>query len=306
MTTWQDFIKNKKQCDIVVIGDSIGDGSVSTWTYYKWTSLLRTEIENTTGVTTTLTNFAVGGTAAMFDYHRVKRFGKNINCDIALVCDGENDAESTFGFNYEVLLRNIRLTWPNCVIISTMESSQRDYTPKMQQIQRLAPKYGCILCDTIKKFNESGRPYEELLADTVHPNDAGQRLYFEEAFESLTKRFVPTFEMPLPEVSEEMRKYDKYRYVPAFEMQRNLRDYRVKANAVGFLFNCLEGPRAFEYDVYIDGETVRHDSFQRNQAWTWERTYYFDAKEEECELAVLLSREDDVALFLGVGIIGEE
>ncbi len=35
------------------------------------------------------------------------------------------------------------------------------------------------MADTIAAFNDSGRPYEELCDDGTHPNDEGQKVYYE-------------------------------------------------------------------------------------------------------------------------------
>lgn len=84
-----------------------------------------------------------------------------------------------FSTNYESIIRAIRSRYPDCSIISILESSQREYTDKMTTIQSICEHYGIPVADTIAAFNNSGKNYEELSGDGVHPNDAGQGIYFE-------------------------------------------------------------------------------------------------------------------------------
>lgn len=60
-----------------------------------------------------------------------------------------------------------------------MESSQREYTEKMTTIQSICEHYDILVADTIAAFNNSGKAYDDLTVDGIHPNDAGQEIYYE-------------------------------------------------------------------------------------------------------------------------------
>ena len=78
------------------------------------------------------------------------------------------------------MIRAVKKRWPNCSMISILESSQRSYTEKMETIKTLADYYGILVADTIKPFTDgSNGEYDDLTRDTVHPNDEGQAVYAE-------------------------------------------------------------------------------------------------------------------------------
>ena len=81
--------------------------------------------------------------------------------------------------NYEAIIRAIERKYPDCSIISILESSQREYTEKMTIIQNLCSHYEIPIADTIAAFHNSDISYDGLTEDKVHPNDAGQQIYFE-------------------------------------------------------------------------------------------------------------------------------
>lgn len=103
----------------------------------------------------------------------------DVDYDLAIICYGQNDGIDGFSTNYESILRAIRSKYPDCSIISILESSQRTYTEKMTTIQSICEHYSIPIADTIDAFNNSGKAYEDLSNDGVHPNDAGQEIYFE-------------------------------------------------------------------------------------------------------------------------------
>ena len=57
--------------------------------------------------------------------------------------------------------------------------SQREHTEKMTISQSLCNRYEIPIADTIAAFHNSDISYDELTNDQVHPNDAGQEIYFE-------------------------------------------------------------------------------------------------------------------------------
>lgn len=49
----------------------------------------------------------------------------------------------------------------------------------MTIIQSICEHYSILVVDTIAAFNNSAKAYDDLTVDGVHPNDAGQEIYFE-------------------------------------------------------------------------------------------------------------------------------
>lgn len=98
---------------------------------------------------------------------------------MAIICYGQNDGTDGFSTNYESIIRAIRSKYPDCSIISILESFQREYTEKMTTNQSICEHYSIPVADTIASFNNSGKAYDDLTGDGVHLNEAGQGIYFE-------------------------------------------------------------------------------------------------------------------------------
>ena len=103
----------------------------------------------------------------------------DVDYDLAIICYGQNDSTDGFSTNYESIIQAVRTKYPDCSIISILESSQREYTEKMTTIQSICEHYSIPVADTIAAFNNSGKAYDDLTGDGVHPNEAGQEIYFE-------------------------------------------------------------------------------------------------------------------------------
>ncbi|MBR4072470.1 MAG: SGNH/GDSL hydrolase family protein [Clostridia bacterium] len=302
-----DFLKQiadkKGKIDFLIVGDSIGDGSSADSTETKWASLLRARLQEKYGCEVTVTNVAVGGTESLFGYHTLMRFSDRLKFDAVFVCHGQNDNETVFPTTYEVLLRGVRRKYPDAYISCFLESSQRDYTPKIKTIIRLAEKYGCTLIDTIKAFADSGISYDELSADGVHVNNKGAAIYAETAFKALTENLKPVSALP-DEVDNKVLSYDYYRFVPKYEMQYALANYRIKTKAEHISVDCIEAPNAEGYSVFVNGEKVFENSFKHPFTYVWERVHPVDSPDGEKEIRITLEDETDVNLLSGIILMG--
>lgn len=307
MKRWIDeYAFGSKTLRILVVGDSIGDGSCATVTQNKWTHLLTCRLKEEFGIEVTLTNLSVGGTASLFGYHRIHSLSSNVNFDLIFVCFGENDAEEDFALYYEVLLRTIRLRWPNCRVVSILESSQKDYTSKMHSIRSLAEKYGCAVCDTIAAFKQSSMDYEMLtVADGIHLNDEGQKVYSETAYRTVIGLDGSKIS-DLPEANADVLIFDRCRFIKASEMQYGLADYRLRTTAKYVAFNCLEAPESATYKVFSDDREILSSTFKHPFYFVWERLHLLNVPEGEKEIRVTLSDETDVCLYKGILLIGED
>lgn len=162
--------------NVLVVGDSIaenGQGEKGRCT------LLQNNLRKTYNNRVSFTNVSMGGNASYAGYVRTMALNDDVGYDLAIICYGQNDGADGFSTNYESIIRAIRSKYPDCSIISILESSQREYTEKMTTIQSICEHYSIPIADTIDAFNNLGKAYEDLSNDGVHPNDAGQEIYFE-------------------------------------------------------------------------------------------------------------------------------
>lgn len=171
--------------NILVVGDSIGANSGASSSDNYWTNKLQRYIRDAYmlnskyGGTVKLKNVSMGGNSSYAGYVRTLCLDDEVDYDLIVFCYGQNDSIDKFEIYYEAMVRAGRKKYPNASIISILESSQRDYTPKMKIIQDICASYNIPIADTIASFNSSRFEYDELSKDGVHPNDMGYELYFE-------------------------------------------------------------------------------------------------------------------------------
>lgn len=176
------LIKQKRNADtweVLIVGDSIGEGAGSSDPAMKWYKYLVPYMKETYGINLEITNVSMGGNTSYAGYARVMELKSTEQYDLAIICYGENDQPEDFALYYESILHAINSKYPNCRLMTILESSQRDYTDKIKTIQSLSDHYGAYVADTIAAFTNSGRPYDELCDDGTHPNDEGQKVYYE-------------------------------------------------------------------------------------------------------------------------------
>lgn len=164
-----------KDINILIVGDSIGAPSGEE----AWSTLLKEYLENRYSSTISINNVSMGGNTSYAGYFRIKMLDEKENYDLAIICYGQNDSEEKFSMHYENIYTIISERFPNCSMISILESAQREYTYKMKTIVELAEYYKVPVADTIAAFNNSGTSHEMLTEDGVHPNTEGHKIYFE-------------------------------------------------------------------------------------------------------------------------------
>lgn len=165
--------------NVLIVGDSIGAGAGTESDGKEWFGQLQAYLQRIDKGSVSFTNISMGGNSSYAGYVRTMNLNDGVDYDLAIICYGQNDSTDGFSTNYESIIRALRNKYPDCSIISVLESSQREYTEKMTTIQRICEHYDIPVADTIAAFNNSGKNYEELSGDGVHPNDAGQGIYFE-------------------------------------------------------------------------------------------------------------------------------
>lgn len=242
--------------NVLVVGDSIAEGGQVE---KGWCTLLQNNLKKTYNNRVSFTNVSMGGNASYAGYVRTMALNDDVNYDLAIICYGQNDGTEGFSTNYESIIRAIRSKYPDCSIISILESSQREYTEKMTTIQSICEHYSIPVADTIAAFNNSGKAYDDLTGDGVHPNEAGQGIYFETVKAVIDDNVAAsTGKMAKADViNADVHKFDNFVWYDAssdFERVDNT-TFTISTSASGVLgidYTYESGDN--KADIYVDGE----------------------------------------------------
>ena len=156
---------------ILFVGDSIGA--------MEWTASAAKWIEYQYGVSCDVKNICMGGGTSYTGYVRLHMLPADDVYDLAVICFGQNDSVEDFALYYETVIRLLLEKNPNCCLFSVLESSQRTYTEKICEIQRVAEYYGIPVVDTLDAYAKSEYSYDALSPDTIHPGPLGEELYLQ-------------------------------------------------------------------------------------------------------------------------------
>ena len=242
--------------NVLVVGDSIAENGQGE---KGWCTLLQNNLRNTYGNSVSFTNVSMGGNASYAGYVRTMALNDDVDYDLAIICYGQNDGADGFSTNYESIIRAIRSKYPDCSIISILESSQRTYTEKMTTIQSICEHYSIPVADTIAAFNNSGKAYDDLTGDGVHPNDAGQEIYFETVKAVIDDNVTAsTGKMTDTDViNADVHKFDNFVWYDASSDFERVDDttFTISVSATGVLgidYTFESGDN--KADIYVDGE----------------------------------------------------
>lgn len=271
--TFSEKINAGYTANITINGDSIG-GEVKPG---EWCALLEEQIESQTNNPIKISNISKPGNssfAGIASWEMLEPTERALS-DLVILCYGQNDADDeSFSVNYEALIRNTIAGNPNAEIIAILESSQREYTNKINTIIELCNYYKIPYVDTIKVFNESGYSYEELSDDGIHPNAKGKEIYADAIFkviedELLTKKNILDFKGERPANKKaknpEANQYLNGQYIPVDHMD-------VKGNMI-----TVDVPRCkiIGFDrVFFDGRhsvtfDIAGESFDVGYSWNY-------------------------------------
>jgi len=242
--------------NVLVVGDSIAEGGQGE---KGWCTLLQNNLRKTYGNSVSFTNVSMGGNASYAGYVRTMALNDDVDYDLAIICYGQNDGADGFSTNYESIIRAIRSKYPDCSIISILESSQRTYTEKMTTIQSICEHYSIPVADTIAAFNDSGKAYDDLTGDGVHPNDAGQEIYFETVKAVINDNVTAsTGKMTDTDViNADVHKFDNFVWYDASSDFERVNDttFTISVSATGVLgidYTFESGDN--KADIYVDGK----------------------------------------------------
>ena len=245
--------------NVLIVGDSIGAGTGTETDGQQWYTQLQLYLKTVNKGKVSVTNVSMGGNASYAGYARTMALNDNVNYDLAIICYGQNDGIDGFSTNYESIIRAIRSKYPDCSIISILESSQQTYTEKMTTIQSICEHYGIPVADTIDAFNNSGKAYDDLSNDGVHPNDAGQEIYFE-TVKSVIDDNVAASTGKMSDVdviNTDVHKFDNFVWYDASSDFERVDDtaFTIGTSASGILgidYTYESGDN--KADIYVDGE----------------------------------------------------
>ena len=245
--------------NVLVVGDSIGAGAGTETDGQQWFKQLQTYLRTINKGKVSVTNVSMGGNTSYAGYVRTKALNDDVDYDLAIICYGQNDGYDGLSTNYEAMVRAIRNKYPDCSIISILESSQREYTPNIVAIQSICEHYGIPVADTIAAFNNSGKAYDDLTKDGVHPNDAGQEIYFE-TIKSVIDDNVAASTGKMSDVdviNADVHKFDNFVWYDASSDFERVDDttFAISTSASGILgidYTYKSGDN--KADIYVDGE----------------------------------------------------
>lgn len=258
--------------NILIVGDSISEGAGASDDSHRWFNRMKQTIEDTYHVDVMINNVSLGGNTSYAGYVRTRLLEDGDIYDLAIVCFAENDPEEDFDLYYESVLRAIEEKCPNASIMTILESSQQDYTRKIQMVQQLSDYYHASVIDTIAAFQNSGKPYDVLAADSVHPSDEGQELYYYAIMETIQNGVHNHLGKPEPvEVpyNERVTMLDEMEYYALTTIENPLvyvLDISAEVSTLGIDYVYapdVSGP----VQVYVDGELVSEFDTTWNQGF---------------------------------------
>ena len=245
--------------NVLVVGDSIGAGAGTQTEGQQWYTQLQSYLKTVNNGSVSVTNVSMGGNASYAGYVRTMALNDDVGYDLAIICYGQNDGADGFSTNYESIIRAIRSKYPDCSIISILESSQREYTEKMTTIQSICEHYSIPVADTIAAFNNSGKAYDDLTGDGVHPNEAGQEIYFETVKAVINDNVTAsTGKVTDTDVIDaDVHKFDNFVWYGADNDFKRIDDTTFTLNAsvsgiLGIDYTYESGDN--KADIYVDGE----------------------------------------------------
>ena len=245
--------------NVLVVGDSIGAGAGTETDGQQWFKQLQTYLRTINKGKVSVTNVSMGGNTSYAGYVRTKALNDDVDYDLAIICYGQNDGYDGLSTNYEAMVRAIRNKYPDCSIISILDSYHVEYTPNIVAIQCSCEHYGIPVADTIAAFNNSGKAYDDLTKDGVHPNDAGQEIYFE-TIKSVIDDNVAASTGKMSDVdviNADVHKFNNFVWYDASSDFERVDDttFAISTSASGILgidYTYKSGDN--KADIYVDGE----------------------------------------------------
>ena len=223
-------ISSGKPVNILVVGDSISEGTGASDEKHAWTYLLKERLESRYKSEVKLSNVSMGGESSLAGFVRLME-QDNTYYDLVIFCYGQNDKDENFESYYEAMVRKALSIYPDCSVISILEHSQRSYTYKMNCIKEIAGYYNIPVVDCIKLFDDQIAGYDSYVIDGIHLNDAGHALY-SEAVEGVIEEQIKIKALPVS-LKEQPKHtntsfFDNSYWIPSNSFTRNGNTYSIE------------------------------------------------------------------------------
>lgn len=307
--TFSEKISQGYSTNILINGDSIGGSTAEG----EWGTLLKDKLVEDYDCYITVQNISKAGNscfAGIVSWEMLDNAEKK-HSDLVILCYGQNDSDDeSFAENYEALIRNTIRGNPNAEIVAVLESSQREYTNKIQIIMNLCAYYDIPYVDMIESFNSSGYSYEDLSDDGIHPNALGKEIYSEAIYDVvsdrlLRKQSILDFrgERPKKRSAQNIKseQYERFHYIPLKKMKVNGNKVIAKipqSRIVGIDTVYVNGSHSIQLN--ISGQ-------QHEMGYTW--PYEFSQRHiypvlenniESGEAEIIFEKPENVQNFLGL------
>ena len=222
-------ISSGKPVNILVVGDSISEGTGASDEKHAWT-YLKERLESRYKSEVKLSNVSMGGESSLAGFVRLME-QDNTYYDLVIFCYGQNDKDENFESYYEAMVRKALSLYPDCSVISILEHSQRSYTYKMNCIKEIAGYYNIPVVDCIKLFDDQIAGYDSYVKDGIHLNDAGHALY-SEAVEGVIEEQIKIKALPVS-LKEQPKHtntsfFDNSCWIPSERFTRNGNTYSIE------------------------------------------------------------------------------
>ncbi len=272
--------------NILIAGDSISAGSGATDTGHRWVNLLKEKLESTYCVPVNLTNVSIRGATSYAGYVQTKMLDDNISYDLAILCFGQNDSKKNFTLYYESIIHTVKLRYPRASIICILESSQKEYTEKIQAIHSIADHYGLPIVDMIAPFRAN---YDDLVGDNVHPNDDGQQVYCETIMNTIDSLVTARHGFDPENVAllnNQVTTFDPFQWFPMDQFAREGNTFTLAGPIHGIILGI-------DYD-YTPGDNICQILIDGMEYATHEVTYNHDFSQRHIVVLNNWQKGDDV------------
>ena len=186
-------LKNEKELNVVFYGGSITHGqgasnsnleSGTSWAALT-TQWLKTQYPS---AKINAVNKSIGGTGSMLALMRYERDVKSQNPDLIFIDYAINDKYQGFSkdqsaYTMETLIKCINSDFPTADIVIVLTTDQSEVGKDYEQLlahKAVADYYGipCINVGTaLNTALSGGKQWSDYVTDSVHPNDAGYKIY---------------------------------------------------------------------------------------------------------------------------------
>ena len=257
--SFYDKLIEKKDVNILVIGDSIGVGT-GVKENENWVSQVVTRIQSEYESKVTLKNVSEEGLTDYAGFTISKTMKDSTDYDMIFLCFGSGESRDSLALYGEAMIRGIRERYPAGSIIWLMESNMDDDEEgKREVLFKLQERYRFFVSDVMTAMKDSGDD-KNLYQDSGLPNKEGHKIYAETVLDTIATNIKYDFrdlidnEDERASISEGADKFLKSTYVKAGKMHKtdNL-SFRARGRAhtlIGIDMDYEVGDSAV---LYVDG-----------------------------------------------------